>query len=426
MKRIFSATGGGPREGAVYRDLTACDAGTAVLEAPSSSSSSASSSSLEFTECAECFGEIIVDEITQPGCSSFPVSDNEYGTLPTSFPPDVEIDPFPYESEYETLATPSSSPVGPGYVDLWSQLSPELQGSILVPDCYCIGEGIDRPSLIIGRPAFPNVPPLPFFWVPIPPAGGGGGGVTLAPGEVPNVDQGVCPCDINQQNLEWELTETSPGVWEVALTGDIQVPYADYSGDFAGCSDGIGSVTLAGGRVYIDEYEADWAGGAVAVNAGDYVVLDFTWKWNDPPAPTIDTFTLSAQSTLPTSYRVDSDGFVSSQFYVILGVVLADLCFEQWQRGPITLEGVDIPGLGPRYSIEKDDAKQKLQLVNDVMTPANGQVYSVLSGVRNWNDIDEVLKVITGWTGTGTQILGAVNGTVQWIDASSSCSPTPP
>ena len=41
---------------------------------------------------------------------------------------------------------------------------------VYVHDCYCLGDGISRPTLTIGRPAFPSVVPVPFFWIPPPPS----------------------------------------------------------------------------------------------------------------------------------------------------------------------------------------------------------------------------------------------------------------
>lgn len=158
MKRIHTAYYG-PGEGAVYRELLGC----------SGSSSSG---------CGECLDTEAVGVITQPGCSAWPVVDNNYGALPTAFAGDVEIDTYGYESRFMDLVDPYAPPPGTecpdppemsSYPNLWKlvqDVSPDLADKVLSRNCYCTGAGIDQPTLSIGRPQFPHVSTLPFFSFP--------------------------------------------------------------------------------------------------------------------------------------------------------------------------------------------------------------------------------------------------------------------
>ena len=153
MKRLYTSISG-PGEGAVYRNL-ACE-----------SSSSG---------CGECLGSATVAVITGPGCSTFPVTDNNYGALPTYFAADVEIATVLYDDRFTAL-TPSSSavdcpvpPVSIAYPDLWTQigaLGGTFQADVLQAGCFCQGQGITQPGLTIGAPQFPAVTTLPFFTIP--------------------------------------------------------------------------------------------------------------------------------------------------------------------------------------------------------------------------------------------------------------------
>lgn len=165
MKRIYTSYTD-PGEGAVFRELAAC-----FLDPAEEASSSS-----EGLSCAECIDTDPVGIITGVGCSSFPVSDNNYGALPTFFAGDVDIDTYGYDSRFEDISTPypSSDPTCPtpfslvAYPDLWSQLEgvSGLQEEVLEDNCYCPGSGIRRPTITIGKPNFPRVNPLPYFAFP--------------------------------------------------------------------------------------------------------------------------------------------------------------------------------------------------------------------------------------------------------------------
>ena len=155
MKRLHTSTGA-PAEGAVYRNLSGCG-----------SSSSG---------CGDCLGSETVVVITGPGCSTFPVTDNNYGALPTFFANDVEIAPTDYDDRFTSL-TPSASseeecptpPVPLPYPDLWTQIGSigsAFQEDVLQAGCFCLGQGITQPGITIGRPQFPRVATLPFFTIP--------------------------------------------------------------------------------------------------------------------------------------------------------------------------------------------------------------------------------------------------------------------
>ena len=170
MIRIFTSETD-PAEGAVYRDLRGCN----VLEVEYGSSSS--SSEEVFPPCGTCIDTSVVGIISPPGCATFRVTDNEFGRLPTAFAGDVHTDPYGYDDRFEDLAAPfpapdPTCPTPPSildYPDLWTRagdISTALQDDILQDDCYCLGEGIDRNTLAIGRPQFPRVTPVPFFAFP--------------------------------------------------------------------------------------------------------------------------------------------------------------------------------------------------------------------------------------------------------------------
>jgi len=157
MKRIHTSYLN-PGEGAVYRDLSGCYG--------------ASSSE----ECGECLGSEVVAVISPPGCATFPVTDNSYGRLPTAFAGDFEIDTYGFDDRFADIVNPFTPPDPDcpdppeylAYPDLWNLLGSVagLQAAVLQDSCYCPGDGIDRPTLTIGRPSFPRVAPLPFFAFP--------------------------------------------------------------------------------------------------------------------------------------------------------------------------------------------------------------------------------------------------------------------
>jgi hypothetical protein len=171
MKRIFTSMAD-PAEGGVYRDLGGCG----VLEYGSSSSGSSGMEEV-FPLCGTCIDTEVVSIISPPGCATFLTTDNEYGRLPTTYVGDVQIDPYGYDDRFESLAAPfppadPTCPTPPsilGYPDLWTRagaISTALQSDILQDTCYCLGDGVDRNVLAIGRPQFPRVTPLPFFAFP--------------------------------------------------------------------------------------------------------------------------------------------------------------------------------------------------------------------------------------------------------------------
>lgn len=165
MKRLYESTL--PGEGAVYRNLSCTTAD------PLGSSSSGG----EELGCLECLGHPVVDVITGPGCASFPVQDNNIGALPTTFAADVEIDTYGFDPDFSSLSSETPDPV---FTDMWDMLSDSHKLTVMITDCYCPGDGVTRPGLTFGRPRFPTIPTLPFFWIPIPGTGAGGGG---EPGE---------------------------------------------------------------------------------------------------------------------------------------------------------------------------------------------------------------------------------------------------
>jgi len=147
MNRLFSARVY-PRQGAVYRDLT--------------------------DPYKICFTAPDLTPIPGVGCSTFPVTSNNYGALPQLFPLDEEIDEFGYDDRFSSL---SGTGGDPDFTNMWWMLGAAHRTDIFaeVEGCFCPGVGIDRYSLTIGSPKFPQVSTLPF--VRVIQAGGGGGGI---------------------------------------------------------------------------------------------------------------------------------------------------------------------------------------------------------------------------------------------------------
>jgi hypothetical protein len=198
MIRIFTSETD-PAEGAVYRDIRGCN----VLDYGSSSSGGPGE---VFPPCGTCIDTSVVGIISPPGCETWPVTDNEFGRLPTFYAGDVYIDPYGYDDRFESLDPPytapdATCPTPPStldYPDLWTRLgniSAALQSDVLQDSCYCLGagmgvaglgpgavlgpgvgpgpgagagvaEGVERKTLAIGRPQFSRVTPVPFFAFP--------------------------------------------------------------------------------------------------------------------------------------------------------------------------------------------------------------------------------------------------------------------
>ena len=333
MKRIFETTGS-PEQGAVYRDLATTD----------------------------CLSFDPLDPVTPPGCFSFITTDNTWGALPTRYAGNTDIDPFAYNNKFTSHLdiAPDSA-----FTDLWGNYPANLQTDIRIIGCYCPGEGVNRDVLTQGRPRFPAVDPLPFFWVPTPAAPTSPSGSTIIiPGDVPSVEE-TCPCDLSQEPLSWEF-EVVGDVVTVNLNGKIKIPYTNYTGPFACCFDGItpvGTLTMQAGHIYVDELDLlvpelpdveKTVPVIPASHAGRYVYLTFVWRWPDFDNPEgqllIGDVKLQVETggtpTAPAvrAYRTDSQGTGISTFEIMLGrlapLANGDLCFEQYQRGPIELEGV--------------------------------------------------------------------------------------
>lgn len=109
-----------------------------------------------------CLAAPAPPEVSQPGCSSFPVTDNNFGALPSAYAKDAVIDEYGYDERWASV----TGPLDPEYANLWAQLSAPHQGDVLQNGCFCIGEGVNRPTLGLGAPRFPRISPLAFFWVP--------------------------------------------------------------------------------------------------------------------------------------------------------------------------------------------------------------------------------------------------------------------
>ena len=97
MKRVYTSVSA-PGEGAVYRYLEPC-------ESDYSGSSEA---------CGGCISTEAVDVISGPGCSDFPITDNDYGNLPTFFGGDTDIDTYLFDDRWSSLSPfPSTDPTCP-------------------------------------------------------------------------------------------------------------------------------------------------------------------------------------------------------------------------------------------------------------------------------------------------------------------------
>ena len=135
MRRLFSSTGL-PAQGAVPRD---------------------------FNDPATCLPVALQPDVSAPGCSSWPVTDNNYGTLPKGYPLSVSTG-VAYNSFFLTVDfTPATT-----WTTLWAQLSAPQRAVLTESGCYCGTEGSELPTMTVGTPRPPGITPLPFFWMPPP------------------------------------------------------------------------------------------------------------------------------------------------------------------------------------------------------------------------------------------------------------------
>jgi hypothetical protein len=139
MQRIFSSLEF-PAEGGVYRDLN--------------------------DPARTCFPDPVLIEISPPGCFDFPVVDNLFAALPNAFAADTEIDEFPYV-DFAAVTANILSGFDSNFPNFWDSFLEEgFEAEVYEISCYCPNVGITRASLTIGRPSFPGINPLQFFWFP--------------------------------------------------------------------------------------------------------------------------------------------------------------------------------------------------------------------------------------------------------------------
>ena len=138
MKRLHSTTVA--EQGAVYRYLT----GPAATD---------------------CFPPPALFHVTAPGCDCgpWPITDNQFADLPVAFPADVEIDNYPYDPRFSSLAGVAPDAT---FVNLYAQMAAPMQYDVMTPvrHCHCMDTPPNNhPGLVIGHPMFPSVTLLSFF-----------------------------------------------------------------------------------------------------------------------------------------------------------------------------------------------------------------------------------------------------------------------
>jgi hypothetical protein len=112
-----------------------------------------------------CIDSFIVEELPPPDCEVFPTTVENLGSFPYHYGTQDEIDDQAFISEFSILDGVS---VDPAYPNMWNELDGPTQTSILLyaEQCFCDGEGIDIIRLITGKPRFPDVEPIPWFYIP--------------------------------------------------------------------------------------------------------------------------------------------------------------------------------------------------------------------------------------------------------------------
>jgi hypothetical protein len=113
----------------------------------------------------ECIDTFIVEELPPPDCEVFPTTAENLGSFPYHYGTQDEIDTEAFISALSILDGASYSP---SYPNMWNKLDAPTQASILAyaEQCFCAGEGIDIIRLITGKPRFPDVDPIPWFYIP--------------------------------------------------------------------------------------------------------------------------------------------------------------------------------------------------------------------------------------------------------------------
>jgi len=113
----------------------------------------------------ECINSFVVDLLPPPDCEIFPGTAENIGSFPYHFGTQDEIDDVDFISDYSVLDGVSFDP---DYPNMWDFLPPATMADILLvaDNCFCLGDGIDIIRLVTGRPRFPQVDPIPWFYIP--------------------------------------------------------------------------------------------------------------------------------------------------------------------------------------------------------------------------------------------------------------------
>jgi hypothetical protein len=113
----------------------------------------------------ECYDSFILTPFEKPTCYVYPPSSEHLASFPYHFGEQSDIDTIPFNDNYSVLDGVSYDP---DYPNLWNKLStPEKEAILIYADqCFCQGDGIDMIRLITGRPRFPTIDPLPWFYIP--------------------------------------------------------------------------------------------------------------------------------------------------------------------------------------------------------------------------------------------------------------------
>ena len=112
-----------------------------------------------------CIGSFVVDTLPKPTCEIFPSTVNNLGSFPYHYGDRAQIDNADFIEQFSDL---DNVAYDRDYPNMWDKLDPGLQSDILLyaDQCFCKGEGIEVLQLVTGKPKFPGVDPIPWFYIP--------------------------------------------------------------------------------------------------------------------------------------------------------------------------------------------------------------------------------------------------------------------
>jgi hypothetical protein len=113
----------------------------------------------------ECVGTFVVAKLPPPDCEVYPTTAETTGSFPHSYGAQDEIDNVDFLSDFSIL---EGIEFDLDYPNMWEKIGPTSRENILsyAETCFCVGDGIALIQLVTGKPRFPNVDPIPWFYIP--------------------------------------------------------------------------------------------------------------------------------------------------------------------------------------------------------------------------------------------------------------------